>query len=555
MNELSENEKHGGAEGPGGLSQNGVPSVHDLRARIADALPVNVAVLDAEGTILCVNAAWTRFAKTNGYSHPRSGLGESYLRVCDRAAGVDGERAREAAAGIRAVLAGSVSSFASEYRCDSPEQERWFQMVVTPLVDEKFAGVIVMHLDVTERRQVEDSLRTSERRLELALEGSNTGLWEWDIASDRVVYSRTWKSQLGFAEDEISDRLEEWETRLHPDDRDPMLDMVRRYLASPWPNYESQFRLRHRDGFYLWIMARAAIELDEDGRPKRMYGCHIDITQQRRDRDELERRAALLREAERQAREYLEAARRMNAELELRVRERTLQLETANRELEAFSDSVSHDLRAPLRQIDGFASALAEEYGERLDSQGLRYLELLQAGARKMNVLIDALLDLSRVTSGATFSEEVDLSDLAVQICAGLNGADPARKVDVRVTPGIRARGDRRLLGIALQNLLCNAWKYTSRHATARIEFGAAADGDGRLVYQVRDDGAGFDMSQSEQLFRAFHRLHGSSEFEGTGIGLATVQRIVRRHGGEIWVEAAPEQGATFYFTLGTRAA
>jgi signal transduction histidine kinase/ActR/RegA family two-component response regulator len=248
--------------------------------------------------------------------------------------------------------------------------------------------------------------------------------------------------------------------------------------------------------------------------------------------------------------ERRQAEQTLNADLEQRVIERTAQLEAANKELEAFSYSVSHDLRAPLRAIDGFSKALLEDYRDALDTRGLHYLERVQRGAERMGQLIDDLLGLSRVARGEMHRESVDLSALVQSLALELGRTHPNREVQLIVAPGVVADGDARLLRVAFENLLGNAWKYTAKHPQARIEFGVA-EGGGQRVYFVRDDGAGFDPTLADRLFRAFQRLHDRDEFEGTGVGLATVQRIIHRHGGRIWAEAAVEQGATFYFTLG----
>lgn len=237
------------------------------------------------------------------------------------------------------------------------------------------------------------------------------------------------------------------------------------------------------------------------------------------------------------------------AELERRVAERTAQLENANRELEAFSYSVSHDLRAPLRALDGFSAALAAAYADRLDEQALDYLQRIRTASQRMGHLIDDLLELARVTRGTLTRSEVDVSALVTDRLAELQARQPERHVATQVAPGLRAYADVNLLAIMFDNLLGNAWKFTQNEPYARIEVGGEAIGDA-AVYFVRDNGVGFDMAYAGKLFGAFQRLHSSKEFEGTGVGLATVQRIVHRHGGRIWAESAPGQGAVFRFTL-----
>jgi light-regulated signal transduction histidine kinase (bacteriophytochrome) len=224
-------------------------------------------------------------------------------------------------------------------------------------------------------------------------------------------------------------------------------------------------------------------------------------------------------------------------------------LESANKELEAFSYSVSHDLRAPLRSIDGFSQALLEDYQDKLDDEGQNHLQRVRAATQRMAQLIDDMLALSRVTRAEINREPIDLSALARSLPAELQKAEPGREVEFVIEDGLVANGDARLLRIVLENLFRNAWKFTGKHPRAKIEF-AATQNNGKSAYFVRDDGAGFDMAYVNKLFGAFQRLHAMTEFNGTGIGLATVQRIIRRHGGRVWAEGEVEKGATFYFTL-----
>lgn len=224
-------------------------------------------------------------------------------------------------------------------------------------------------------------------------------------------------------------------------------------------------------------------------------------------------------------------------------------LEAANRELEAFSYSVAHDLRAPLRGIDGFSQALLEDYGDRLDEDGQRYLQRVQESARQMAQLIDGLLSLARIGRGDTRRDYVTLGELARSVAERLKAEEPDRNVELRLAPGLMTIGDPRLLRVALENLLGNAWKFTRARAPAIIELGCMRK-EGVVVFYVRDNGVGFDPAFAGKLFGVFQRLHTQGEFEGNGIGLATVQRIIRRHHGRIWAEGAVGEGATFYFTL-----
>jgi light-regulated signal transduction histidine kinase (bacteriophytochrome) len=224
------------------------------------------------------------------------------------------------------------------------------------------------------------------------------------------------------------------------------------------------------------------------------------------------------------------------------------ELERTNRELDAFSYSVSHDLRAPLRAIDGFSSALDKEFGEGLHEHGRHYLGRIRAGVARMSDLIEDLLGLARISRAPLARQPVDLSGIARSVAAELASRPPGRVVEVRIEEGLSADADPRLATVALENLIGNAWKFTGKRDEPRIEVGRAPAA-GRAFF-VRDNGAGFDMAHADRLFGPFQRLHSEAEFEGTGIGLATVQRIVRRHGGRIWAEGEPGKGATFHFTL-----
>ena len=244
--------------------------------------------------------------------------------------------------------------------------------------------------------------------------------------------------------------------------------------------------------------------------------------------------------------------RTLNAELEVRVALRTADLERVNKNLEAFTYSVSHDLRTPLRALSGFSDALVEDYGDRLDETGRGYAGSIKAASERMAALIDDLLLLSRVSQAGMNREPVDLSAEAAAIAGELESRDPGRVVRFTIEDGIRVIADRSLIRAVLQNLLENAWKFTAHRDGAVIEFARTAAGDGTVCCYVRDNGAGFDPAYAGKLFQPFERLHDAAEFPGTGIGLASVARIIERHGGRTWADGAVGHGATFYFTLDT---
>ncbi len=246
--------------------------------------------------------------------------------------------------------------------------------------------------------------------------------------------------------------------------------------------------------------------------------------------------------------------RQLNLDLERKVQERTRQLEEVNRELEAFSYSVSHDLRAPLRSIDGFSQILARQLHDQLDETGRDYIDRVRRASQRMGHLIDDLLTLARVTRSQIRREQTDLSAIAQQVMDEIRNADPSRQVNFILQPDLSCYADPGLMRVVLENLLGNAYKFTGRKPQATIEFGSS-EREGEQVFFVRDNGAGFNMDYAQKLFGAFQRLHGADEFSGTGIGLATVQRIIHRHQGRVWAEAKEGMGATFYFTIPQRVA
>jgi hypothetical protein len=284
------------------------------------------------------------------------------------------------------------------------------------------------------------------------------------------------------------------------------------------------------DGIHTYISCKFPVR-DADGTPYAVCGISTDITERKRSEEQV---------------------RQLNEHLEARVLERTAELEASTHELDAFAYSVSHDLRAPLRSLHGFSQALRDDYRDILDETGQDYLDRIQRNVRRMGEMIDHLLTLSRATRVGLARRPVSLSALAAETMAEIQAADGDRRVTVDIADDESCVGDQNLLRLALQNMLANAWKFTAKTPGARIEFGHEHRGAERLFY-IRDNGAGFDMKYAKNLFSAFQRLHSASEFEGTGIGLATVQRIIHRHGGRIFAEAQPGNGATFYFSVAPR--
>ncbi len=379
---------------------------------------------------------------------------------------------------------------------------------------------------LAERKQAESALRESDTRLRLALAAGRMGTWSLELSNgERVRLSPELESLFGFTPGQFDGSLGSLMALIVPEDREVVRQGIANTSSQPG-EHELQFRFLAPGRSPGWLLARGRAET-EGGKSVRLAGVGIEITAQK--------------EAEQEV-------LRLNRELERRVGERTSQLEAINKELEAFSYSVSHDLRAPLRSVRGFSEVLLERYADKLDARGKEFLRRVCESSQHMDRLIEDLLKLSRVGRSELQHRPVDLSALATAIAGDLQQAEPQRSATVLIAPGLKAHGDERLLRIVLENLLRNAWKFTSKAPEARIEVGLRR-GEPPAFF-VRDNGAGFDMAYADRLFGVFQRLHSSSEFPGTGIGLATVQRIINRHGGRVWAEGAVNKGAAFYFTI-----
>ena len=373
--------------------------------------------------------------------------------------------------------------------------------------------------EALERSRVTRDLRESEERLRGALSIDTVGVIFWSRDGTIEDANEAFLRMSGRRREEVIGLS--WR-ELTPEEFMPASERAWREVQAKGEMTPYEKRYYRKDGSTWWGLF-AARKLNEE----EMVEFVLDVSERK--------------EAE-------EKVRLLNAQLERRVAERTAELEEANRELEAFSYSVSHDLRAPLRGMTGFSRALLEDFGDELDAEARKYAERIKAGAERMNTLIDDMLALSRTSRMDVRRTQVDLSGLTEQVADELRRSRPDRQVELEVEPGLTAMGDQRQLRIVLDNLLANAWKFTRGREHPRVEFGSAVE-DGETVFFVRDNGAGFSMQHADKLFVPFQRLHGR-EFEGSGVGLATVQRVIHKHGGRIWARSEPDAGATFYFTL-----
>jgi PAS domain S-box-containing protein len=381
--------------------------------------------------------------------------------------------------------------------------------------------MIGINQDVTERKLAEHALAASEAEARTMLQTAMDGVWLIDAKGRLMEVNDAACRMLGFSRDEM-----------------------RNMGVADIDAFESPEDL----GRHIARVAREGSDLFESIHRRKDGTCfpvEISITHIA----EQSRTVAYVRDiSERKAHET--QRRRMNEELEERVKERTLQLEAANKEMESFSYSVSHDLRAPLRSIDGFSQVLLEDYQDQVDESGKHYLSRIRLGAQRMGHLIDDLLKLSKTSRSELTLSECDLSGLSSRVAGNLADLNPERKVEVSIKPGMVVQADQHLMQVVLENLLGNAWKFTAKRKDPSIEVGETASPRGDRTFFIRDNGAGFDMAFADKLFNPFQRLHAVTEFDGTGIGLAIVQRIIHRHGGRIWAEASPGEGATFFFAL-----
>lgn len=491
-----------------------------LRAIIA-AEPECVAIVAPDGRLLDMNPAGLRMLQAGSLEEMRRWpflrqVAPAYRRAFVRLQ-------HRILAGESGMLEFEAVGIAGK-RC-------WLEIHAAPLYDASGAITALLGIsrDVTERRAAREALATERNLLRTVIDNLPDRIRAKDLDLRYTMANEAWhKARVGTGRDVIG--LTNYDLMAH--EQAARFEAEDREVMSTGRASNPREVMDGKSGDEHWFVTTKMPLRDAAGSVVGIVGISRDVTDFKRRSLEVEK---------------------LNAVLEARVAERTAQLTSSNEELEAFASSVSHDLRAPLRHIDGLAAALLEDHADKLDASGRDCLDRIRASAVRMAGLIEDLLRLSRVTRAELKVADTDLSEMARGIADDLRREHPARAVSMRIAPGLRAQADSGMLHSALANLIHNAWKFTGNKPNAKIEFGATQR-DGVCIYFVRDDGAGFDMAHAGRLFGAFQRLHADRDFPGTGIGLATVRRVMRRHGGDAWAESAVGQGATFFFTLRARA-
>ena len=406
---------------------------------------------------------------------------------------------------------------------------RWFLSRAIPLQDNlgKIRLWFGTNTDITEFKEMQNALSESELKFRTLTEAMPQIVWTASAQGELTYINKRWYDYSGSTAE--SSLNAGWVKYVHPEDKEKTLEAWSHSLETG-ESYTTEFRLQDKFGTYRWYLARGICIRDNDNNAiLNWFGTCTDI------QDLMDAREIVARSQE---------------DLEKLVEMRTTELQAVNNELESFSYSISHDLRSPLRSIAGFSQALVRNKKEMLDTEAQDFLNRILTNTTRMGQLIDDILRLSRLTRGEMKLEHVNLSEIAGEITKTLQEQNPKRKVTLLIEPNIYAEADLALMHVVLQNLLENAWKFTSLKPKSTIEFNKQYDEEGRAIYYVRDNGDGFDMKYANKLFGVFQRLHAMEEFPGTGIGLATVKRIIHRHNGQIWAESAKNEGTTFYFTL-----
>lgn len=400
-------------------------------------------------------------------------------------------------------------------------------MLFVALILAIISGIVIFAGRV--QKQSESALKESEQRWQFALEGAGDGVWDLNLQSNKMYYSPKWKEMLGYSDNEITCSLNEWKQKIHPGDYKIVKEELRNLLAGNSRILDSEHRLLCKNGQYKWIHATGKVMvLSNEGKPQRIIGTQRDITKRKQTEEEIIK---------------------LNNELEQRVIKRTEELQNAVKELEGFSYSVSHDLRAPLRAINGFLNILEEDHFENIDEEGKRLMKIIENNSRKMGQLIDDLLAFSRIGRADLQKVKIDMNPLIESIYKDFTNPILQETYTFIVNQLPKVEVDPVLMHQAWANLISNAIKFTSKMENPTIEIGYT-ENETFYEFYIKDNGVGFEMEYANKLFGVFERLHNYKEYEGTGVGLAITNRIIARHGGKIWAKSEIDKGATFYFSI-----
>jgi len=417
----------------------------------------------------------------------------------------------------------------------------WTLTTLSPLHNSQgnIDRIIGTVLDISDRKQTEIALQLSEEQRRLALDLTNTATWDWDLATGNVRWSERMFALFGLVPGLVKTTYDRWKQCVHPNDIKHVQGLVQTHLRNQ-TLYQAEYRVVHPDGSIHWVLSKGHGIYDATGQAVRMIGITMDI-------DDRKQTEAALRESERQRMQEVQA---LNETLEQKVQLRTAQLEALNQELDAFASMISHDLQTPLRHITRFVERLQDSLETApIDNSSRRYLDIIGQAAEQAHRMINDLLEFSRRGKIPLHLTQVSMAQLVQQVRAQLEPETANRPIEWHIEPLPQVQGDLEMLRLVLQNLLSNAVKYTRDRTPARITIGSQTH-DHTIVFYVQDNGAGFDKKYQDRLFKLFQRLHSPEEFEGNGVGLANVRRIIHRHGGQVWAEGTVDQGATFYFSL-----
>lgn len=466
-----------------------------------------VAISDLSGNILFINDAWFEM---HGYSFDE--VKGSHLSIFHNKEQIDNY---VTPFNERLMANGSNRGALEHTRKDKTTFPTYMTTTILKGDNGKPFGMLAIARDITEQIRVKKDLTDQKERLANIVEGANVGTWEWKVQTGETIFNNKWAEIIGYTLEELElVSIETWINFTHPDDLEASNRMLEKHLRGDLENYDIECRMLHKEDHWVWINDRGKVRSwADDGKPLWVFGTHIDIAERK------------------QAEEALK----------LQASERAA--------FDAFTNSVSHDLQAPLRRVEGFSEALLEECPDELSDLARDYLQRITQQISAMKERTDALLKLSRVVNHVITCEEVNLSAFARAYLEKLRYTEPYRLVETVIEPDMQARGDANLLNIVLENLLHNTWKYSAENKKGRIECGSIIK-DGYTVYFVKDNGVGFDQQRADEIFDPFRKLHSETEYQGIGIGLNLVYRIITRHGGKIWAEGEAGKGASFYFTL-----